>query len=55
MYRFRRPYRAAGAAVLAAAVVALVALVVVAPRLGFTTPAQAPLWTDRPPAVGGTT
>jgi serine protease Do len=54
MYRFRRPYRAAGAAVLAAAVVALVALVVVAPRLGFTTPAQAPLWTDRPPAVGAT-
>jgi serine protease Do len=51
MYRFRRPYRAAGAAVLAAAVVALVALVVIAPRLGFTTPAQAPLWTDRPPAV----
>jgi serine protease Do len=51
MYRFRRPYRAAGTAVRAAAVLALVALVFLAPRLGFTKPAQAPLWTDRPLTV----
>jgi serine protease Do len=32
-------------------VIALVALVTVAPRLGFTKAAQAPLWTDRPLTV----
>jgi len=51
MYRIRHPYRAAGATALAAGALTLVTLLVVAPRLGFTTPARAPLWTDRPPAV----
>jgi len=50
-FRFRRPYRAAGVIFVTAAVVALASLVIVAPRLGFTTPAQTPLWTDRPLTV----
>ena len=51
MYRFRRPSRATGATLLALGVIALVTLIVVAPRLGFTSPAQHPLWTARPPAT----
>jgi serine protease Do len=51
MNRFLRQYRATRVAVVAAAVIALVALVTVAPRLGFTKAAQAPLWTDRPLTV----
>ena len=51
MNRFLLQYRATRAAMVAAAIMALVALVVVAPRLGFTKTAQAPLWTDRPLTV----
>ncbi len=51
MTSFLRQYRATRAAMVAAAVMALVALVIVAPRLGFTKAAQAPLWTDRPLTV----
>ena len=48
MYRLTMRYRTAWLAVVVAAVVGLVAL---APHLGFTSAAPAPLWSERPVAV----